>query len=591
MEPKFNLDRPKVSDDEINKHKDFNNLVKQFKEQSIQKARSDVNFLKNKKATYATVIAGIAVVCTVTYFAVFNKKSSTQQNVNDNTTTLAQNKTTTTEAPAKRAFITPPVKKLNVPYNTYKVNATKGGEITHHTNSKIKVPKNAFVNKSGKEIVGEIEIQYREMHDQADIIASGIPMTYDSAGTQYHFESAGMFDIKASQNGEEVFLKRDKPVTVDMVSRQAADSYNQYYLDTVSQKWVVIKHDTPVADKRKPPETQSAQTSSSKQLKQIEQKIEHIPVKIDSVKTVYTKKIEKVPAPKQPSKPAKATRGKPKFELDVDYKEFPELSAFKSAVFEVGSENKNYSKELHEVTWSSATISQGPQKGKNYILTLALRNRVEKLVVYPVLNDADYATAMSSYEKKFEDYNKLLAKKEAEELKLKQEMEAKQKALIEERKQLSEQALREKIRLQKQQEEERNEQYAGLNNGQKVIRTFQVNNFGVYNSDCPKLMPSGGQLKVIYALNEKDVPLQPLMVYMVEHGSNKLFTYDNKSFYDLKYDTDKDYTVCVVSKGNLYIYPKEKFREAVENKTRKLYVTPLPDGANDVSDLRRALEI
>lgn len=591
MEPKFNLDRPKVSDDEINKHKDFNNLVKQFKEQSIQKARSDVNFLKNKKATYATVIAGIAVICTVTYFAVFNKQSSTKQNSNDNTTTLAQNNTTKPETSAKRTFVTPPVKKLNVPYNTYKVNANNGGEITHHSNSKIKVPKNAFVNKNGQEIVGDIEIQYREMHDQADIIASGIPMTYDSAGTQYHFESAGMFDIKASQNGEEVFLKRDKPVTVDMVSRQAADSYNQYYLDTVSQKWVVIKHDTPVADKRKPPETKSENVTASKQLKQIEQKIEHIPVKIDSVKTVYTKKIEKVPTPKQPSKPAKATSGKPKFELDVDYKEFPELSAFKSAVFEVGSENKNYSKELHEITWSSATISEGPQKGKNYILTLALRSRVEKLVVYPVLNDADYATAMTSYEKKFEDYNKLLAKKEAEELKLKQEMEAKQKAYLQEQKQLSEQALREKIRLQKQQEAERNEQFADLNNGQKVIRSFQVSNFGIYNSDCPKQMPSGGQIKVIYALNDKDVPLQPMIVYMVEHGSNKLFTYDNKSFYDLKYDTDKEYTVCVVAKGNLFIYPKEKFKEVIENKTRKLLVTPLPDGASDVSDLRRALEI
>ncbi len=591
MEPKFNLNRPKVSDDEINKHKDFNNLVKQFKEQSIQKARSDVNFLKNKKATYATVIAGIAVVCTVTYFAVFNKKSTTKPTTNDTTTTLAQNKTQSTKTAERKAFIAPPVKKINVPYHSYKVNADKGGEITHNTKSKIKVPKNAFVNKNGQDIIGEVEIQYREMHDQADIIASGIPMTYDSAGTQYHFESAGMFDIKASHKGEEVFLKRDKPVTVDMVSRQAADSYNQYYLDTVSQKWVVIKHDTPVADKRKPPENNSTQISTIKQLKQLEQKAEHIPLKIDSVRTVYTKKIEKLPVPKQPSKPAKATPGKPKFELDVDYKEFPELSAFKSAVFEVGSENRNYSNELHEITWSSATISEGPQKGKNYILTLALRNRVEKLVVYPVLNDADFATAMSSYEKKFEDYNKLLAKKEAEELKLKQEMEAKQKAFVEEQKQLSAQALREKIILQKQQEEERNEQYPDLNNGQKVIRTFQVNNFGIYNSDCPKLMPSGGKLKVIYALNEKDVPLQPLIVYMVEHGSNKLFTYDNKSFYDLKYDTDKEYTVCVVSKGNLYIYPKDKFKEAVENKTRKLLVTPLPQGTNDVADLRRALEI
>ena len=50
MEPKFNLNRPKISDDEIDKNKDFDNLVKQFKEQSIQRARSDVSFFKNKKA-------------------------------------------------------------------------------------------------------------------------------------------------------------------------------------------------------------------------------------------------------------------------------------------------------------------------------------------------------------------------------------------------------------------------------------------------------------------------------------------------------------------------------------------------------------
>jgi len=81
MEPKFNLNRPKVSDDEINKHKDFDKLVKQFKQQSIQKAKSDSNFLKNKKATYATVIAGLAVICTVNYFTVFKKtkkKKNTQ---------------------------------------------------------------------------------------------------------------------------------------------------------------------------------------------------------------------------------------------------------------------------------------------------------------------------------------------------------------------------------------------------------------------------------------------------------------------------------------------------------------------------------
>ena len=94
MEPKFNLNRPKVSDDEINKKKDFDNLVRQFKEQSIQKARSDVNFLKNKKATYAAVLAGVAVICTVTYFTVFNKQNK-QTATHDKTNTLTENNTPT----------------------------------------------------------------------------------------------------------------------------------------------------------------------------------------------------------------------------------------------------------------------------------------------------------------------------------------------------------------------------------------------------------------------------------------------------------------------------------------------------------------
>lgn len=590
MEPKFNLDRPKVSDDEINKHKDFSNLVKQFKEQSIQKARSDVNFLKNKKATYAAVIAGVAVICTVTYFTVF-KNNNTKTAKNDKTNTLNETKNTQNTIADKKAFINPPSKKINVPYNSYKINSAKGGEIAHHTASKIKVPAKAFVNKAGMEIVGDVEIHYREMHDRAEIIASGIPMTYDSAGTQYHFESAGMFDIKASQNGEEVYLKRDKPVTVEMVSRQSADSYNQYYLDTVKQNWVVIKHDSPVMAKSKPPENAHAAKEAPVQIKKLEQKIELIPVKIDSVKTVYTKKIDKLPEPKQPSKPSKATPGKPKFELDVDYKDFPELSAFKNAQFEVGNENTNYSKELHSITWNSATISEGPQKGKNYLLTLVQRQKIVKLIVYPVLTDADYAVAQSTYEKKFIEYNKLLEKKEADELKLKQEMEAKQKAYVEEQKKLSAEILKERIRMQKQQESSMNEEIATANSEFKVIRVFQISNFGIYNSDCPKQMPKGGNLKVIYALNDNDLPLQPSVVYMVEHGSNKLFTYDNKSFYDLKYDSDKEYTVCVFVKGEIYIYNKEKFSEAVAEKKRKLIVSPLPEGNADISGLRSALEI
>ena len=49
MPTKFNLNRPAVPDEEINSHKDFGELVKKFKAESISKAKNDSSFLKNKK--------------------------------------------------------------------------------------------------------------------------------------------------------------------------------------------------------------------------------------------------------------------------------------------------------------------------------------------------------------------------------------------------------------------------------------------------------------------------------------------------------------------------------------------------------------
>ncbi|MGZ4100294.1 MAG: hypothetical protein ACXVNM_15510, partial [Bacteroidia bacterium] len=166
MNTKFNIDRPKISDEEINKRKDFDQLVKQFKQQSIQKARQDKSWWKSKKVRYSSVIAGITVVCTITYFALFNKT----QNHSTNDKIVTQNTTDTgNRKQEKGRFITPPTSKLAIPYSSYKVNNSKGGEIKHGSTSKIKIPKNAFVDKNGKDVIGDVTIEYREFHDKGDI--------------------------------------------------------------------------------------------------------------------------------------------------------------------------------------------------------------------------------------------------------------------------------------------------------------------------------------------------------------------------------------------------------------------------------------
>lgn len=595
MEPKFNLDRKKITDEEINSHKDFDKLVKQFKQQSIEKARSDVSFLKNKKTTYSAIIAGVTVICTVTYFTVF-KKQPPKETTNDKITT-SQNSTTTSSNKSTKAFIAPPISKLNIPYTAYKVNNEQGATIKHKSNSKIIIPKKAFVNKQGQDIVGEVEIQYREFHNQADIIASGIPMTYDSAGIRTHFESAGMLDIRGYQNGEAVFINPKKVITIEFVSEHTQDKYNMYELDTIAKNWTYIGRDNSLKNRYENRDLRSEidhsnnkeQITDNQKTRELQKQINAIPPKIDNEKTVYTKKVNQLPKAIEPAKPSKANAGRPKFELDVNYKEFPELAAFKNAVFEIGTENKNYTPELSNITWSSAEISEGPKKGSNYLLTLKLRERIEKLIVYPTLSGADYEVAIDAYNKKFENYKSLVTKRQTEEQKLKEEFEAKQAAYIAEQKRLTDEMVKERIRMQKEQEQQFAAQYNSLNNSAKVTRLFAIKRFGIHNSDCPTQMPTEAKMNPVFVINNGASFIQASQTYLVCHGKNMVYNFGNEA---LTYNPADVYSVCVLAtNGKMYLCSKEDFSKCMSVNQNKIPVKELNADANNADDLKLALGI
>ncbi|MBL7937301.1 MAG: hypothetical protein JNM51_15940 [Bacteroidia bacterium] len=592
MATKFNLNRQPVPDEEINSHKDFGELVNKFKKQSIEKARSDASFLKNKKATYSAIIAGVAVVCTVTYFSVFKKEPPKETN-NDKIITSQKNNTSTQNTKLNKAFIEPPISKLNVPYTSYKVKAEQGGTLKHKSNSKIIIPKKAFVNKQGQDIIGDVEIKYREFHNQADIIASGIPMTYDSAGVQSTLESAGMIDIRGYQNGEPVYINPKKQITVEFQSEHTADRYNMYVLDTVAKNWVYVSRDNSLkGQKHEPSKTSAADATNEKaespKTIELQKQLEAIPPKIEAEKIVYTKKVNQLPKVVTPTKPTKATAGRPQFELDVNYKEFPELEAFKNAIFEVGAENQNYNSKLADITWSSAEVSEGPIKGKNYLLTLKLRERVEKLIVYPALTGADYDKALKSYESKFNDYKTAVAKREADEKRLKEEFEAKQAAFVTEQKRLTDEMIKERIRWQKEQEDELNRKFQSITSQEKVTRIFNVTNFGICNSDCPTSMPQGEKMNPIFVINNSDSFIRSEKTYLVCHSKNVVYNFYTPS---ISYDPKDTYSLCVLSNGKLYLCDKTQLGTCFANKQNKIPVKELSVDVNDSYELKKALGI
>lgn len=593
MGTKFNIDRKPVPDEEINSHKDFGELIKSFKKQSIEKARSDVSFLKNKKITYTAIIAGATILCTVTYFSVF-KNNKAKQTTYDKITTIPF-QTNTKNSKSKKAFIAPPISKLNVPYQKFKLKNDQGATLVTQSNSKIKIPKNAFIDKKGETIIGDVEIQFREFHDQADIIASGIPMKYDSAGIQSHLESAGMIDIKGFQNNEPIFINPKKEITVELQSSQSADKFNMYALDTVAQNWIYLHRDNSLMgqlEKKGVKRTFSQVDSVMNEnviTKKLRKQIDEIPPKIDIEKATYSKKINQLPKSIEPTKPAKAIEGRPKFQLDVSAKEFPELATFKNMVFEVGSENKNYNSNLSEITWSSAEISEGTQRGKNYLLTLKLRDRVEKLIVYPALTGKDYDEAIKVYDTKYSEYKNVLAKRLAEEKRLKLEFEKKQAEYIAQQKKLNDDLVKERIKIRQEQEKELANQFNSIGNNQKVVRIFQISNFGIYNSDCPNSLPIGETLNPIYLVNQNTPLLNVTSTYLICNNRNLVYNLNPKE--PLRFNPAEKYSMCIIANGKTYLCDHETFANNTSNKQNKISLKEISSEIDNVIDFKKALGI
>jgi hypothetical protein len=134
--------------------------------------------------------------------------------------------------------IVSPVEKFNVPKEHYQMIAEEGGNFTYHkTGSTVSIPPDALVDKKGDPVTGQVDISYREFHTPKEIFFSGIPMDFDVNGEKQYFESAGMIDIQASQNNEEVFIKKGKAISFNMSTDNSNKEVKLYELDKTEKKW------------------------------------------------------------------------------------------------------------------------------------------------------------------------------------------------------------------------------------------------------------------------------------------------------------------------------------------------------------------
>lgn len=135
----------------------------------------------------------------------------------------------------------------------FQVNAEQAQTIDLGNGGSLKFPENAFVDQDGNPVKGKVDVEWQEFHTLGDILLSGIPMKYDSAGVQHDLVSGGMFTIHASQKGKPVEIAPQKKVEVNIASIQDTPCYNFYEMDEQSGTWTyeTTKEGTPIEKEEK----------------------------------------------------------------------------------------------------------------------------------------------------------------------------------------------------------------------------------------------------------------------------------------------------------------------------------------------------
>jgi hypothetical protein len=272
----------------------------------------------------------------------------------------------------KKNSIAPPFEGVDVAFSKYTVDVEKGKTIQTETGTIIIIPKGAFKDADGNPVKGEVEIAYREFHDAAAIIASGIPMT-NSEGDKY-METAGMFEINGEQNGQAVAIADDKEIEVKMGSFVAGENFDFFYFDKKECNW-----QTKGTAKPEP----------------------------NVAKLTKVNNLPKVPT--QPAKPTKFDEDAFVFDLDINYESFPELRAYHGVVWQYDGKGKNPKDNqwVFQENWASVDVKAvQPEFGK-YELTLKNAQKTFKTNVTPALKGMDFDKAVVAFKKKNEEYQQL----------------------------------------------------------------------------------------------------------------------------------------------------------------------------------------
>jgi hypothetical protein len=459
------------------------------------------------------------------------------------------------KADEKTAFIQPELKGIDIADTVFKMDAAEGGEFIYNTGSLIRVPEGGFLDSAGNVVKGDVEIRYREFHNTADIFLAGIPMTYDSAGTKYHFESAGMLEITAWQNGKPLKTNPAAPVKVAMASNSDNAKFNVYYLDTLKKNWDFIAKDKAVVVGF---------------------------VKDTSTKTGAVK--EKTASITPPLEVKKADKLKPSFVIGFEPAEFPELASYTGVRFQVDENKTPYNKEDKKIKWEDVSIVRNSD-GLTYTVTFTHGPKVSTYITDVVVNAEDYAAAKKVYDAKYLAYLAALKKIQDKNAADDKALEANLLNADAQRIFKNDTAMRAALSRRRM---------INVNSEKEdmVVREFVIANFGVWNSDCPSSLPEGEPMIVKLIDSRTKKPMVVNHVILVEKGRNAIYTYYANDLVNFQFNKNAENLLWAVTQdGKLAVCSNDDLQNIAGKKSANLTMTVSAEDLKTAEQARLVLGI
>lgn len=299
---------------------------------------------------------------------------------NQTTSTDEISTTETIETTTAKYVVEPKIKGVDVAFRTFEVPANEARTIELENGTTIEIPADAFVDVNGNPVTEDIELRYREFHDAAAVMASGIPMkVMQKDGKEAYMQTAGMFEINAYVAELPVQLAENKEIMVNMASN-VDGAYDFWNYDAKAGEWINAGTNNPVLNPKK--------EAAKQQLAVLE--------KAAKAKNLVA-----------PVKPVKFDKKKPVLNFDVNYKAFPELAKMNGIVWQYsGSDTKmspRKNKWIYKEAWDYVDLKPGKQSN-TYQMELSNKDKKFIMDVCPSQKGNQFEESLAEYQENLKSY-------------------------------------------------------------------------------------------------------------------------------------------------------------------------------------------